>query len=133
MPLSDAYRKSKLASRASHFENEKSFSLKSYHCYACYVMEFPLQMYWDSQPVLTNGKNPKLKHKANECGGDIQMCASMGKQKILSLVNFSSNLEILTAFSKSLKVSFIVHLFGLEVSHAWPRSWILPFATPVYI
>ena len=34
-----------------------------------------------------------------------------GTSKILDLVNFSSDVEISTAFAKSLEVSFIVHLF----------------------
>ena len=34
-----------------------------------------------------------------------------GTSKILGLVNFSCNFEISTAFVKSLKVSFVVHLF----------------------
>ena len=43
-----------------------------------------------------------------------------GTSKILGLVNFSSDLDILTAFAKSLEVSFIVHLlqssmFGLNL------------------
>ena len=36
-----------------------------------------------------------------------------GTSKILSLVNFSCDLEISTAFAKSLEVSFIVHLSRL--------------------
>ena len=38
-----------------------------------------------------------------------------GTSKILALANFSSDIEISTAFTKSLKVSFILHLFRYEV------------------
>ena len=38
-----------------------------------------------------------------------------GTSKILALTNFSSNLEISTAFAKSCTVSFILHLFQCEV------------------
>ena len=40
-----------------------------------------------------------------------------GTSKILALTNFSSNLEISTAFAKTLTVSFILHLFQCEVLH----------------
>jgi len=60
--------------------------------------------------------------------------------KILGLANFSSDLEISTAFAKSLEVSFILHLFrcrslacfglGLGFSNRGLGEYrILPFVT----
>ena len=59
---------------------------------------------------------------------------------------FSSDLEILTVFAKSLKVSFILHLFHILFCMFWSQSrirkqgsWhlseslILPFITPVAV
>ena len=42
-----------------------------------------------------------------------------GTSKTLAKTNFSSDLEILTAFGKSFKGSFILHLFWCEVLHTY--------------
>ena len=51
-----------------------------------------------------------------------------GTSQFLALTNFSSSLKILTAFAKSLEVSFTLHLFRCEVLHVLVSDIGLRFA-----